>query len=105
MGEIEYAIINLMNERKISQAELSRRSGVSRSSLSRYLSGDDIPASKLRKIADVLGVSVDNILGTEHLRRLPLSVDEYEILSIYEGLDEHGKSVLLATARALAGTR
>ena len=98
MGEYEFRIIDLMNERDMSQAELARRSGITTSSLNRYLAGTDIPASKLKAIADALSVTVDAILGTGER----LDSDELELLSLCRNMDEHGRCVLLATARALS---
>lgn len=97
MGDIVYTIVNMMNYEGISQAELSRRTGISTSSLSRYLSGDDMPASKLRKIADALGVSTDALLGIE----VQLDPDERALLDIYRSLDALDKRRLLDIARAL----
>ena len=98
MGEIEYAIVSLMNEQHMSQAELARLSGISTSSLSRYLGGDDMPSSKLRAIAEVLGVSTDRLLGLEE----DAAWGESELVGIYRALDAHSRAVLLSTARALA---
>lgn len=101
MGEYEYRIVNLMEERGMSQAELARRSGITTSSLNRYLAGTDIPASKLKAMADALGVTVDAILGTGGR----LEPDEHELLSAYRALDAHDKSRLLEIARVMAGGR
>ena len=98
MSEYEYRIIDLMNERNMSQAELSRRSGITTSSLNRYLAGTDIPASKLKAIADALGVTVDAILGTGDR----LEAYEVELLSLFRSLDERDRAALLTMARALA---
>ena len=95
MGDIEYTIVSIMDYEDISQAELSRRTGISTSSLSRYLSGDDMPASKLRKIADALGVSTDALLGIEEQP----DPGERVLLDIYRSLDERDKRRLLDIAR------
>lgn len=99
MGEYEYRIVNLMEERGMSQAELSRRSGITTSSLNRYLAGTDIPASKLKAMADALGVTVDAILGTGGR----LEPDEYDLLSTYRELSDSAKEALLTVAHTLAG--
>lgn len=95
MSAIEYAVIELMNERGINQAELSRRSGISSSSLSRYLSGDDIPASKLKRIADVLGTSTDKLLGLD----VELTEDEQELLDIYRQVEPWERELILSHAK------
>ncbi len=97
MGDIEYSIVKLMNHEGISQAELSRRTGISTSSLSRYLSGEDMPASKLRRIADALGVSTDALLGID----FQLDPDERVLVDVYRSLCERDKRRLLEIARTL----
>lgn len=99
MTGFECQIVELMNERGMSQAELSRLSGVPSSSLSRYVSGDDIPASKLRKLADALGVTTDKLLGIE---RDGLTPDEAALVGLYRSMDARGRSVLMSTAMALS---
>ena len=51
----------------MSQAELARRIGVSTTTMNQIESGDtpDPRASRIRAIADVLGVSADYLLGRE----------------------------------------
>lgn len=100
MTSIQESIVKAMNARNMSQAELSRLSGVSKSSLSRYLGGDDIPASKLKAIADALGVTVDMLLGIS--RPESLTADERELLSLYRKMDVRERSLLMENARAFA---
>lgn len=51
-------VTQLMKERGISQAELSRRTGLPRSSISQYLAGKNVPRRKaLEQIAEALGVT------------------------------------------------
>ena len=59
--------IKLTREKRgLSQNELSRRSGVRQALISELESGkkDDTTGSALRRMARVLGVSVDYLLGT-----------------------------------------
>lgn len=54
----------VMQTKNIKAAELSRRSGIDRSSLSHYLSGDYLPKMEnIEKIAAALGVSVSYLAG------------------------------------------
>ena len=102
MKSIQDAIIETIAARRMSQAELSRRSGVSKSSLSRYLSGDDIPASKLGAIAVALDVTVDELMG---IRRAPaLAQSESELIALYRSMDPHGQEQLLVFARGCAAS-
>lgn len=97
MATVQETIISMMNKRNMSQAELSRLSGVSKSSLSRYLSGDEMPASKLLAIANALDVTVDKILGIEH-QSSRLSTDEDELLRLFRRMDADGRAELLEYA-------
>jgi len=50
----------LMEEREVTQSELSKTTGISKSSISQYLSGKNKPSEKrLNLLADTLGCSVD----------------------------------------------
>lgn len=97
MSEFERILSRILVERNMSQAELSRRSGVNTSSLSRYLSGMDIPASKAKAIADALNVSVDTLLGVQ----TELNSDERELVALYRAMDSRSQTVLMTTAKAL----
>ena len=83
-----YAIIDLMKERGLTQSEVSRRSGVPRSSLHRYVNGADMPASVAKALADAIGVTVDEFLGVS--RGMP--ADEMELLDYYRACSVRGKA-------------
>lgn len=63
----------LMNEKKITQKELSSLSGVSEPSLCRYLKGQMPRMDVINNVAKALGVSSDYLLGGENKD----SVDPY----------------------------
>lgn len=102
MGSIQDEIFKEMEKRHFSQAELSRRSGVSKSSLSRYLGGDDIPASKLKAIVDALEMSADELMGIDNIS--VSAQDEKELLSLYRSMSAHGREQLMVYARGCAAT-
>ena len=64
-GTVRQRIQELIKERKITQAELAAKIGMTESTLSRFLSEktDKIGDEYIIKIADFLGVSTDFILG------------------------------------------
>lgn len=74
----------LMNTKNISATELSDKTGISKSAISQYLSGKNIPRSgKLQKIADVFGVpceylkddvSHSNIVNRCEANNLPVAI-------------------------------
>lgn len=63
----------LMNEKKITQKELSSLSGVSEPSLCRYLKGQMPRMDVINNVVKALGVSSDYLLGGENKD----SVDSY----------------------------
>lgn len=94
---IEYHLISLMDKVGMSQSELARKSGVSQSSINRYVLGDtDIPASKLVKIAEALDVTVDELLDTNQ----PTPEEEY-IRQIYRRLTPEKKLLAKQLIEAL----
>jgi len=102
MRDINEAIFEAMDKKGYNQAELSRRSGVSKSSLSRYLGGDEMPATKLAAIADALGMTVDELLGIKHA--VELSPDESELIALFRASDARGREQLLVFARGCAAS-
>ena len=97
MDGIEYALLELMDDRGMSQSELARRSNVAVSNINRYLKGGDMAASKAVRIADALGVSVDELLGLEDSPS-----DELELLGYYRSASVRGKANILEYAEDAA---
>lgn len=85
----------------ISQAEAARRIGISQSTYSGYETGTRrIKLSMLRRIADVYGVTVDWILGTERPdnpdhNALLLSDLEYELIIKFRELSDAEQAMIL----------
>lgn len=64
MEKVIERISHVMKEKNISAAEISRRTGIDRSSLSHYLKGDYYPKTeKVEKIADALNVPASYLFG------------------------------------------
>ena len=58
----------ILLEKKLTQAEFAKRLGVTPSAVSRYMVGKSLPSSKtLLKMANVLGLSVENLLEKEEV--------------------------------------
>lgn len=54
----------LLAQKKLTQKELAKRSGITEAAISRYIKGDRVPRGvNLAKIADALGTSTDYLLG------------------------------------------
>lgn len=59
-------LFKLMEDRKITKAQLSRETGASSGNVSDWQSGKSLPSSeRLAQIADYLGCSVNYLLGKE----------------------------------------
>lgn len=62
---------NLLEELDMSQAELSKRSSVTEATISNFLNCKQLPKLEVvSKIADVLNVSVDYLLGKTNVRQI-----------------------------------
>ena len=110
MGEKFNENLKNARERKgISQKEMSENIGVAKSTYSLYESGNREPnVQTIKKIADILNVSADELLGIneEYNQQLPiipkneslqskkLSTPEYRIIEKYRGLDRHGQKIV-----------
>ena len=92
-------IIQLMEDEKVSQNELSRRTGIAASTLNRYIKhGADIPITNARSIAHALGVTLAELSGDT----VTLSNEEHEIIEHFRMMPIPLKHLLLVSARAYA---
>lgn len=98
MKVIKQNIHRLMEEQGMSQSELARRSGVKKTSLNRYLKGNDIPVSKAKAIAYALGVTLAELSGSD----VGLSPEEREIIECYRTMPVRLKNLLLRSAHVYA---
>lgn len=78
--------------KKMSQAEAAKAIGVTKSSLSLYENGDNVPdARTIRKMAEVYGVSADYLLG---LSEEPTNSKDVQAICEYTGLTARTISAL-----------
>lgn len=98
MKVIRQNIHRLMEEQNLSQSELSRRSGVKKTSLNRYLRNSDIPVSKAKAIAHALGVTLAELSGSE----IDLSPEEREIIECYRVMPVRLRNLMLDAAHIFA---
>ena len=94
---IKERLIEAMKLRGMTATELANKSGLAKSSVSRYLTGENIPRSiAIGKMANALNVSPAWILGYN------LTIDGQEIPNIeIDKLTEENKTRLLAYYQAL----
>ena len=90
-------IVELLNEQGLTQEELARKSGVSKGSITAWIFGDkqhhirtEPKIKSLNSVAQVLGVSVDYLIGNTDIKPLNLKL---QAISKETGLSE--KAVLL----------
>lgn len=89
MNDIAERILSIMTEKKISYGELSKATGVPKSALQRYATGetDKIPIDRLELIAAALGVNTEYLVGWEDAQPI-LSNDAQHIGVLYDRADE-----------------
>lgn len=98
---IDYKIKERLNEalslRGLSAAELAAKSGLQKSSVSRYLTGENVPRSlAIGKMAAALDVSPAWLLGYD------LTIDGEEIVRVdVDKLTDKNKALLMAYYQAL----
>lgn len=67
MSDIAKRILDTLNEKDISYGELSERTGIPKSALQRYATGqtEKIPINRLQEIARAIGVTTQFLMGWE----------------------------------------
>ncbi len=99
--EFAHSLLALLEKRGMKQIDLSRLSGIPQSAISAYCSGKNDPSlSKAVAIADVLGVSLDELAG----RQLPRRENESRLLGHFRELNEEGQEVLVNLAFGMKST-
>ncbi len=83
-------LINFLDSKGVTQAELARRLGVAPQILNRTLNADDIKWSNIIKIADALGVSLAEIIGFDDSElKKNAAPDLFEIIKRQQTLIEN----------------
>ena len=93
-----------MEEKHITAAELSRVTGIGKSSISEYLAGSYLPKqNNTLYIALALGVSPSWLMGGQ-TKLMPgqITPDDQDLLNDYHKLNAVGKQIAAATVKSLA---
>lgn len=102
MEDVKNRLIEALSDKGWSAAELARRSGINKGTISHYLHGDMIPKqSKVGAMAEALGVSPSWLLGfnvSKTGEALPSVID-------LDKLSERNQTKLLAYYQALLDTQ
>ncbi len=89
----------LMGIKSMSQADIVKATGISRSLVSDYVNGRKSPAlSNANALADALGVTLDELSGRQPVAESPapphFPADVLEVARAYAALDEQGKAMI-----------
>ena len=95
-------IKQIKNEKKITNDELSRLSGIPLGTLSKLLAGlsDSVKLSNMIAICDALDCSLDYVVSgiPENTNNFTLDGNEIRLIEEYRRLDSHGKELLMMVA-------
>jgi transcriptional regulator with XRE-family HTH domain len=94
----------LLQKRGMSSYEVSKLSGVSQATLSDWKNGKSTPRNKtLKKLADIIGVSVAYLLGEEKEKTPDTKVSEVEerIIDLFNVMSDEQKQLFLNLAEQL----
>lgn len=95
-------IKQIKNEKKITNDELSRLSGIPLGTLSKLLAGlsDSVKLSNMIAICEALDCSLDYIVSgiPENTNNFTLDGNEIRLIEEYRRLDNHGKELLMLVA-------
>lgn len=98
-------LAELRRTRGLSQTELAERIGLTQRVMSHYEKGQTrIPGEVLLKIADVLKVSVYELLGRASSGRSPKDKKLWKAFEVLESLPPRDQKVVLRTLDAVAQT-
>lgn len=99
-------LLETMQKYNITQAELSKRTGMSQPLISGYMSGKYEPkADKLSKVAKALGVTESYLMGTDNDEGMTVLNDERELLKTFRELSDFHKGLVLGEAKAFNLTK
>lgn len=83
-------LVELMEEKNINQLDLSKLVGTTNVTISRYISGQRKPRLEIiAKIAEVLGTSIDYLLGFSNIKKFTTSKNS-SLLKIQNKLNSLG---------------
>ena len=97
-------IKDYMDKIGVSQAELSRRTGIATTQINRYMAGTAPAPENIVKIANALGTTIDYLFGRIETPEIPkfLSAEEKELFDAYRRGDSERVVALLAPRIAQA---
>ena len=92
-------IKNLKSEKKITNEQLSRMTGIPLGTLSKFLAGisDSVKLSNIIAVCNALDCSLDYIISgqPENTNNYTLDMGEIKLIEDYRRLDAHGRELVL----------
>ena len=113
MSKISEKLTFLLGEKGTSYGVLSDKTGIPKSAIHRYATGEttNVPIDRIQKLAEALNVSAEYILGWEdeddslygnHEENINFFVNEAEIMEMYNEINKsENLKLLFDTARTL----
>ena len=104
-------IKNEMLRNSLTLVEIEQRTGIKKSSMQRYASGETgkIPMSAIKKLADLFGVSGEYLMGWDEEKNTPtepqLSEGEKILLDLFRKVPESDQQMVLNMIRAALGSQ
>lgn len=97
MNERSKRILSAITNSKTSYGELSKSTGIPKSALQRYATGETekIPIDRIEKIAKATGVSSQYLLGWEEEPEYKSGVDEALLIEKYGQLSKANRQAVL----------
>lgn len=96
---IQDTVARLLAERRMSQAKLSRLTGIPASTLNRYLKqGADMPVENAKAIAVAFDITIDELLGLPYR----ISREEARLVECYRSMSPRFRAQLISLAESLA---
>lgn len=111
VAEPQYRLKEALDAAQLKASDLAERSGLSKSTISRYLSGECEPKNvAVHKMAMVLHVDERWLMGydvpmerqSKTISQQALSPEENELLAIYRDANDAGQQQLLYLARLIS---
>ena len=99
-----------MHRNSLTLLEIERRTGIKKSSMQRYVSGETgkIPMSAIEKLANLFGVSASYLMGWDEQYKAPsepqLTEGEQQLLELFRLIPEEKQKVFLEMGRVFAST-
>lgn len=87
MSELSNRILNLILSKELSYGELSQQTGIPKSALQRYATGETekIPADRLEQISQALGTTAATLLGQTEPKIAPAVSDDDIKFALFGG--------------------